>query len=190
MKNQHELTDEKLIQFYLSGDPNAMATLVELYKDRIYRSIFTVVQDRHAAEEIFRDVFITLINNMIAGNGMEEGDFLQWAKRIAHNLCMDHMCKIKTVVLPEAGADAEETPALAEVAVGNDYYESHDKIKALIDMLPDNQREVMVLNHYGGLGFNEIAEVMKCSLNTALDTMKFGLNNLQKLMHEKKLVIS
>jgi RNA polymerase sigma-70 factor (ECF subfamily) len=69
------------------------------------------------------------------------------------------------------------------------YHESHEKIKNMIDMLPGVQREVIVLNNYGGLSFKEIADIMKCSLNTALDTMRFGLNNLQKLMTEKEIVI-
>ena len=70
------------------------------------------------------------------------------------------------------------------------YHESHGKIKSMIDLLPDSQREVMLLNHYGGLSYKEIADVMKCSLNTALDSMKFGLNNLRKMMKEKEIVLS
>lgn len=75
MNHQNSMTDEQLIQFYLNGDPNAMATLVELYKDRVYRSIYNLVQDKHVAEEIFQEVFICLINNMIAGKVSEEGNF-------------------------------------------------------------------------------------------------------------------
>ena len=88
MNNQNSMTDEKLIQFYLNGDPNALATLVELYKDRIYRSIYSIVQDKHAAEEIFREVFIRIINNLMAGKTAEDGNFLQWATKIANGLCM------------------------------------------------------------------------------------------------------
>ena len=79
----------------------------------------------------------------------------------------------------------------APVTLSNsNYHESHGKIKSMIDLLPDDQREVMLLNHYGGLSFNEIADVMKCTLNKALDSMKFGLNNLRKMMMEKEIVLN
>lgn len=190
MNHQTSMSDEKLIQFYLSGDPNAMATLVELYKDRVYRSIYNIVQDKYVAEEIFQEVFICLINNMIAGKMAEDGNFLQWATRIAQNLCLEHNRKSKQEIISDSPAD-ETVHFLVPATLSNtNYHESHSKIKSMIDLLPDNQREVMLLNHYGGLGYKEIADVMKCSLNTALDTMKFGLNNLRKMMKEKEMVLS
>ena len=189
MNYQTIMTDEKLIQFYLNGEPNAMATLIELYKDRVYRSIYNMVQEKHVAEEIFRDVFIRIINNMIAGNIAEEGNFLQWANRIAQNLCIEYARKNKQAVILNTAAATDNFTG--PVALPNtNYHESHSKIKSMIDMLPDNQREVMVLNHYGGLSFKEISEVMKCSVNNALDSMKFGLNNLRKLMTEKEIVLN
>jgi len=187
------MSDEKLIQFYLNGDPNAMTTLVELYKDRVYRSIYNMVQDKHAAEEIFGEVFICIINNIIAGKTAEEGNFMQWATRIAHNLCIEYSRKNQLTVIMKNSFDdkADETVNISATAFlpTTNYYESHDKIKSLINMLPDEQREVMILNHYGGLNFKEIAEMMKCSLNTALDNMKVGLNNLRRLMTEKEIVL-
>jgi len=193
MNNQFGMPDEKLIQFYLNGDPNAMATLVELYKDRVYGSIYAMVQDRYVAEEIFHNVFISIINNMIAGKSASEGNFLEWAIRIAQDLCMEHSEKTKLATVVNAGTYAntgEATDFSVPAALPKTgYHESHGKIKNMIDMLPDVQREVIVLNHYGGLSFKEIADIMKCSLNTALDMMRFGLNNLQKLMKEKEIVI-
>jgi len=190
MNYQISMPDEKLIQFYLNGDPNAMSTLVELYKDRVYRSIYNIVQDKYVAEDIFQEVFICLINDMIAGKMPAEGNFLQWANRIAQNLCLEYSRKTKLVILA-SGAPVETTDFTVPVAVTSaNYHESHGKIKSMIDLLPDEQREVMLLNHYGGLSFNEIAGVMKCSLNKALDNMRFGLNNLQKMMSEKEIVLS
>ena len=189
MTNQISMTDEQLIQFYLNGEPNAMATLVELYKDRIYRSVYNMAQDKHVAEEIFHDVFITIINNMIAGKTAEQGNFLQWATRIAQGLCVEHARKHKLAALidtPDANTNNFSIPT---VLPNTGYHESHSKIRSLINMLPDQQREVMVLNHYGGLGFKEIADQMKCSLSTALDSMRFGLNNLRKMMMETELAL-
>jgi RNA polymerase sigma factor (sigma-70 family) len=189
MNHPTSIPDEKLIQFYLNGDPNAMATLVELYKDRVYRSIYNIVQDKYAAEEIFQEVFISLINNMIAGKAGEEGNFLQWATRIAQNLCMEYNRKARQNLVVCTTADSVDFSVPAVLPATN-YHESHGNIKSMIDMLPENQREVMLLNHYGGLSFTEIAEIMKCSVNVALDSMKQALNSLRKMMTEKEVAIS
>ena len=189
MNHLNSMPDEKLIQFYLNGDPNAMATLVELYKDRIYRSIYNIVQDRNAAEEIFQEVFILLINNMISGNMNEDGNFLQWGTRIAQNLCMEYTRKTKLVVVLPEPAKAGIEFSLQAALPGTNYHESHSKIKNMIDLLPDDQREVMLLSHYGGLSFTEIASQLKCTLQNALDNMKFGLNNLRKMMTAKEMAL-
>lgn len=190
MNYQTSMTDEKLIQFYLQGDANAMATLIELYKDRIYRSVYNMVQDKHIAEEIFQEVFICIINNMIGGKTSEEGNFLQGATQIAQNLCMEYIRNTKQPIAIETAQSTSIDFAVPVVLTNTNYHESHGKIKSMIDLLPDNQREVMLLNHYGNLSFNEIASVMKCSLNTALDSMKFALTNLRKMMLEKEVVLN
>jgi RNA polymerase sigma-70 factor (ECF subfamily) len=191
MNYHNSLPDEKLIQVYLNGDPNALAILAELHKDRIYQSIYSIVQDKYVAEEIFHEVFIRIINNQMAGRHPEENNFLQWAQQIARNLCIEYSRKTRHAVVEIINASKEETvhfPLPAPQQHAN-YYESHGKIKSMIDMLPEDQREVIVLNHYGGLSLKEIAGIMKCSLNSALDTMRFGLNNLWKLMAEKEIVL-
>jgi len=189
MRYQANTADEQLIHYFLNGDPNAMATLVALYKDRIYTSIYRIVQDRHQAEEIFQEVFIQVIDNMIAGKAVEEGKFLPWAMRIAHNLCIEHSRRITQSTTNNMAAKSEEINNLSMLAVvvPVNTYESHDKIRSMIDLLPEQQREVIVLNHYAGLGFKEIADIMKCSLTNALETMRFGLLNLRKLMVEKEM---
>jgi RNA polymerase sigma-70 factor (ECF subfamily) len=190
MNYQTSMSDETLIQYYLNGDANAMATLVELYKDRVYRSIYNMVQDKNAAEEIFGKVFTRIINNIMSGKNAEEGNFLQWAIRIAQSLCIEYTRKnqlsiiMKTTEPKESGAFT-----VTQYLPHTNYYESHNKIKSLIDMLPNDQREVLALNHYGDLSFKEIAEMMKCSLTMALDTMKVGLKNLQKLMVEREIML-
>lgn len=190
MNYQTSMPDEKLIQFYLNGDPNAMATLVELYKDRVYHSIYNIVQNKHLAEDIFQEVFICLINNMIAGKAAEEGNFLQWATRIAQQLCLDHKQKtLQAYILHDSSARIEFPLPAAATHAGN-YHESHGKIKSMIELLPEKQREVMLLNHYGGLSFNEIAATLKCTLSMALDYMKLALNNLRKMMTEKEIILN
>ena len=183
------MSDEKLIQFYLNGNPNAMATLVELYKDRIYASIYTTMQDRHAAEEIFHDVFIQIINKMMAGQTPEDNGFLQWAIKLAHSLCIDHSRKTPAAIVADNAVASARGQLLAALPTGAMYHESHGKIKSMIDMLPGDQREVIMLNHYAGLSLKDISDIMKCSLTVALDNLKFGLNNLRKMMVEKEIVL-
>lgn len=185
MNCQSSMPDEKLIRFYLNGDPNAMATLVELYKDRVYQYIYGIVQNKYVAEEIFQQVFINLINDMIAGKSAEEGNFLQWATRIAQQLCIEYKRKSCQAITLSNMPGSVEFPLPAA-----NYHESHGKIKSMIDLLPDTQREVMLLNHYAGLSFNEIADTMKCSLSMALDCMKLALTNLRRMMTEKEVLIN
>lgn len=188
------MSDEKLIRFYLNGNPGAMATLVELYKDRVYSTVYGMVQNRYAAEDIFRDVFIRIINNLLSGKMAEEGNFLQWANAIAQELCMEHIRISKLAIVidnyTETGSAATNTHASAAALPGAFYHESHGRIKSMIDLLPDEQREVMVLNHYAGRSFREITEIMKCSLTSALDTMGCGLHNLRRMMMEREMVLS
>jgi len=190
MNYQTSMTDEKLIQVYLSGDPNAMTSLVELYKDRIYHSVYNIVQDKYIAEDIFREVFINIINNIIAGKIIGEGNFLQWAIHLAQNLCLEYTRKNKQAILINANNQEDIVFFVLNPQSNICYYESHGRIKNMIDMLPNEQREVIILNHYGGLSFKEIAGIMKCSMDKALDTMRVGLINLQKQMTAKEMVLS
>ena len=191
MNSHNNMTDEQLIQFYLVGDSNTLATLVELYKDRIYQSIYRIVQDKYVAEEIFDEVFIRIINNLMAGKTADHGHFLKWAMQIAYNLCVEHTRKANHVIVENQTTSKKTEKNLSLPAAGDitSYHESHGKLKSMIDLLPEAQREVIMLNHYGGLSFVEIANTMKCSLNNALDTMRFGLNNLRKMMTEKEMAV-
>jgi RNA polymerase sigma factor (sigma-70 family) len=191
MKYQANLADEQLIQYFLCGDPSASATLVELYKDRIYASIYGIMQDKGKAEEVFNAVFIKIIDNMIAGKPVEEGKFLSWAMHIAHGLCIEYNRNLLQTpnisVNHHTGTMAIQKNTVPGVFANGNIYESHHKMRNMIEQLPPIQREVMVLNHYGGLSFREIAELMKCSLNSALENMRFGLRNLYALMMEKEV---
>lgn len=187
-----EMSDEKLLQFYLSGNTAALATLTDLYKDRIYTTIFGMVQDKHVAEEIFRETFVSVINQSLAGKMPENINFLQWAKYIAQQLCVDHTRKDKMPLLAENAP--VETTGLIEYNIstidsGIMYYECHSKLRSMIEMLPEKQREVISLSHYAGLSFREIADRMQCSLTAALDYMKNGLANLRTMMLEREIVL-
>ncbi len=191
MKYYTNLSDELLIQYFLNGDPRAMATLVELYKDRVYASVYRIVQDKYQAEDIFQAVFIKVINHMIAGKTIEEGKFLCWTMHIAQGLCIERTRQpIQSLTINDqpmpAGFSLNKFTEPAMLVSANTF-DNHSKLRNMIDMLPVQQREVIVLNHYSGISFKEIAELMKCSITSALETMRFGLQNLGKLMIEKEV---
>ncbi len=191
MNTHLSMSDEKLIQFYLNDNPNAQATLTELYKDRIYCCIYTMVQDKYVADEIFREAFIQIINEMMAGKTPVEGNTLKWATQIAQTLCLSYNTKICNPVVIRNSVDISDNGYI-EVQENESkqlYHENHGKLKSMINMLPEFQKNVIVMNHYAGLSISEIADSMKCSLNTALSTLQFGLNNLRKLMMEKEIVL-
>lgn len=186
-----EMSDEKLLQFYLSNSPAALATLTDLYKDRVYSTIFGMVQDKHVAEDIFRDTFITIINQLMAGKMPEHGNFLEWAKQLAQQLCVEHSRKSRMSIVIDNQDKSIDTPQFVIAAVNPEttYYECHSKLRSMINMLPEQQREVIALNHYAGLSFRDIADRMKCTLTTALDHMKNGLSNLRTMMTEREIVL-
>jgi RNA polymerase sigma factor (sigma-70 family) len=187
------IPDDQLIQYFLNNDAAALETLVYLNKDKIYKSIFAVVHDKYLADEIFQNVFICIINSLMAGKHVDEGKFLPWAKSIAHNMCIDHLRKIKYTPLLRAKNSGQHeiikfTQPEAVQTIMN--HEQHDEIRKMIDMLPDEEREVIVLRHYADLSFKEIAEVMKCNISTALGRMRYALNNLHHIMKERKVAFN
>src|ERR1700749_4483799 len=130
------IADDQLIQYYLNGDAAALETLVYLNKDKIYKSIYSVVQDRYVADDIFQDVFIRIIDTLMAGKYIEEGKFLPWAMRIAHNMCIDHFRKLKTSSLVKTkNEEILEVVTYDEPDAGQTImnHESHEQIRRMID---------------------------------------------------------
>ncbi|HNJ59415.1 MAG TPA: sigma-70 family RNA polymerase sigma factor, partial [Chitinophagaceae bacterium] len=145
------------------------------------------------AEDLFQDVFIKVIDTLRNNKYSEEGKFLPWALRISHNLCVDYFRKVKRTPTIKTSDDRDifETINVVEESsetklIAN---QSHDRVRKMIDMLPDEQREVLVLRHFADLSFKEIADITNCSINTALGRMRYGLINLRKLMLEKQIAL-
>ncbi len=193
MKCLNNLTDQQLIHLYMEGDADALATIIVRYKDKIYTSIYLLVKDRYLAEDIFQDVFIRVIDTLKSGKYTDEGKFLPWAMRIAHNMCVDHFRKVKRTPVIKTSDDRDIFEVLNFSEPGADQRimagQSHDRVRKMVDMLPEDQREVIILRHYADLSFKEIAELTKCSINTALGRMRYGLINLRKLMTEKQIAL-
>ena len=193
MKNQTLLSDQQIVHMYMDGDSNALSTLVIRYKDKIFTSIYLLVKDRYLAEDIFQDVFIRIIDTIKAGRYTDEGKFLPWAMRIAHNLCVDHFRKVKRNPTIKTSDDRDIFEVLNFSEAGIDTRimteQTSEKVRRLIDLLPEDQREVIILRHYADLSFKEIAQLTNCSINTALGRMRYGLLNMRKMMTEKQIAL-
>ena len=193
MKNLKIQPDQELVRAYINGDSNALSTLVDRYKDKIYTSIYLLVKDKYLAEDIFQDVFIRIIDTLRGGRYTDEGKFLPWAMRIAHNLCVDHFRKVKRSPSIKTRDERDIFEVLNFSEAGADQRmmadQSHDKVRKMIDLLPEDQREVIILRHYADLSFKEISALTKCSINTALGRMRYGLINLRKMMAEKQIAL-
>lgn len=193
MKSTNSLTDQEAVKLFIDGQPEGLEVLIERHKSRIFTSITLLVKDKYLAEDIFQEVFIKIIENLRAGKYNEENKFLHWAMRIAHNYCIDHFRKAKAVpviktsedrdifdVLPFEELNAEEKMMKSQ---------SHSKVMQMLALLPQEQQEVIILRHFADLKFKEIAELLKCSVNTALGRMRYALLNIRKMAEEKQLAL-
>ena len=186
--NVQLLTDQQLIENYLSGNEKAFEVLIGRHKERIYTSIYLFVKDHEMAEDLFQDVFIKIVDTLRKGRYNHEGKFLQWALRISYNLCVDHFRRGKrrsTIT----STDSFDIFDVLECKDGNmeQYmmsHQSHTKVRQLIDLLPDEQKEVVLLRHYADMSFKEISLVTRVSINTALGRMRYALINMRKMMIE------
>lgn len=194
MKSHLQKTDHELIHLFMDGEMDALESLVVRHKDKLYTSILFLVKDKYLAEDIFQDVLIKIIDTIRSGRYTEEGKFLPWAMRIAHNLCVDHFRKVKRTPSIKTGTEQQDifdvlnfTEESADVKIMK--RQSHDRVRRLLDLLPEDQKEVIILRHYAELSFKEIASLTNCSINTALGRMRYGLINLRKMMIEKSIAL-
>ncbi|MEO8720114.1 MAG: sigma-70 family RNA polymerase sigma factor [Ginsengibacter sp.] len=193
MKTMNSFTDQQLINLYLNGNCEAISTLVERHKDKIFTSIYLLVKDKFLAEDLFQDCFIKVIDTLNTGRYNEEGKFLPWVMRIAHNLCIDYFRKVKRSpsIKTSDNHDIFELLCFSEPGVDEKMMQqqSHERVRKMLDMLPEDQKEVIVMRHFGDLSFKEISNITGCSINTALGRMRYGLINLRKLMTEKQIAL-
>lgn len=193
MKTMNSLQDQQLIQMFRDGNSEALSSLIERYKDKIFTSIFLLVKDKYLAEDIFQDTFIKVIDTLNSGRYTDEGKFLPWVMRIGHNLCVDHFRRVKRTPAIKTSDDHDIFEVLNFSEAGIDekmmQSQSHDRVSKMLDMLPEDQKEVIVMRHYAELSFKEIAKLTDCSINTALGRMRYGLINLRKMMIEKQIAL-
>ncbi|HLO54957.1 MAG TPA: sigma-70 family RNA polymerase sigma factor [Saprospiraceae bacterium] len=187
------LNDQELISLYLSGNQTAFEFLLKRHKDKIYTSIYLFVKDTELAEDIFQEVFIKIVDTLRRDKYNNEGKFLQWAMRIAYNMCVDHFRRSKRM---SKVSNTETFDIFSIIESKDDNMEGsiiksqiHRRLRELIDQLPDEQREVVILRHYADMSFKEISQMTRVSINTSLGRMRYALINLRKLVSEKEMVI-
>ena len=193
MNTLSQSTDNQLVLAFQQGNNQALEILVNRHKDKIFTSINMLVKDKYLAEDLFQDVFIKIIDTLRRSNYNEEGKFLPWAIRIAHNLCVDHFRKVKRTPTITSGDDQDIFEVINVSADSADKAiiksQSHEKVRQLLENLPAEQREVIVLRHYADLSFKEIAALTNCSINTALGRMRYGLMSMRKMMAENQMAL-
>ena len=193
--NIQVLSDQHLLNNYRSGDQSAISKLIERHKRRVRDYIYMMVKDNDVADDIFQETFIKVIRVIDEGRYTDNGKFLSWILRIAHNQVIDHFRaqrQNKSVSEAEAGYDVLGTLKLSERTVEDSMVceQIERDVRALVELLPSEQREVVIMRYFSGLSFKEIAEQTDVSINTALGRMRYALINLRKMIKEKNLILS
>lgn len=187
---KYKISDKKLVSSYRNGNEEAFAELLQRHQAKIFSTIYLIVKDRYVAEDLLQETCIKAVNTIRAGRYNEEGKFLPWIVRIAHNLAIDYFRKTKRhpEVVLEDGSFVFNNMEFSE-----DSYESlrikkesHARLRDFIKELPDNQREVLVMRHYMDMSFKEISDITGVSINTALGRMRYALINLRKKMNKQQ----
>jgi RNA polymerase sigma-70 factor, ECF subfamily len=189
-----QLPDAVLVSKYIAGDESALSLLIDRHQSKIFGFIYSKIGDRDTTDDIFQDTFIKVIKTLKSNNYNEEGKFLPWVMRIAHNLVIDHFRKSKKMPL------FRETEEFSIFSIMSDQSLSKENqliteqveldLKRLIDELPSDQREVVLMRMYQDLSFKEIAELTGVSINTALGRMRYALLNMRKLIDKHQIILT
>ncbi len=194
--NAHHYSDKELIGRYLQGHHTSLEILISRHQNRVYAYILMITKNKELADDLFQDTFIKVINTIRSGSYNEEGKFLQWVMRIAHNLVIDHFRKSNRIPVIDNSKN-EDYDIFENLNVLEESIEDriiteqiHQDVRKLIELLPAEQREVLYMRHYAEMSFKDIAEVTNVSINTALGRMRYALINLRKLIAENNIVLT
>lgn len=192
MENLNKLADEVLVNLYAEGDNKAFDILLERYEEKLFSYILFYVRNRDVADDIFQDTFVKAVITIQQGRYVENGRFLAWIMRIAHNLIIDYFRQVRNennVSNDEVAYDLFNNIRLSEGNAETKMVHEQvlEDVKLLVKYLPENQKEVVRMRFYQGLSFKEIAEITGVSINTALGRMRYALLNLRKMARQKQL---
>jgi RNA polymerase sigma-70 factor (ECF subfamily) len=191
-----QLEDKSLVSLYLKGDEKAFETLLMRHKNKIYNYIFAKIRDRALSQDIFQDTFIKVVKTLKKGSYNEEGKFLPWAMRIAHNLMIDHFRKANKVrMISESSSKSDDFNIFSVLKLEDENIEdviTREEIEVqmveLIEHLPAAQRDILKMRIFQEMSFKDIAEKEDVSINTALGRMRYALINMRKLIEKHNLV--
>ncbi|MGV6846586.1 MAG: sigma-70 family RNA polymerase sigma factor [Lutibacter sp.] len=188
-----QLSDGVLVKNYIAGSEKSLEILIYRHKQRIFSFILSKVLDKEIAEDIFQDTFIKVIRTLKRGSYNEEGKFLPWIMRIAHNLIIDHFRRNKRIPTINTSEDFDIFSVIGDNVLNAEKQIIKDQIlddvKDLIEELPDDQREVLIMRMYRDMSFKEISENTNVSINTALGRMRYALINLRKLIDKHQIIL-
>ncbi|MDA9234403.1 sigma-70 family RNA polymerase sigma factor [Polaribacter sp.] len=193
MMRKYSTPDSTLVSDFINGCETSLEILIKRHKQRLYSFIYSKVLNRDIAEDVFQDTFIKVIRTLKKGNYNEEGKFLPWVMRIAHNLVIDHFRKTNRM---PTFKNTDEFDIFSVIGDGNLNAEKkmiqeqiHTDVRALIEELPEEQKEVLIMRMYRDMSFKEISENTGVSINTALGRMRYALMNMRKLIEKNKIIL-
>lgn len=194
IKNQVSLSDRELLEAYRAGNPDAISVLISRHSQRVYDYIRMLVKDSDLADDLFQETFVKAVRVIDQGRYTDQGRFLSWVMRIAHNQVIDHFRAQKqnhSINESSAGYDILGTQRLTEGSIEDRMVgeQIEEDLRRLVGELPEEQQEVVRLRYYGGLSFKEIAEQTEVSINTALGRMRYALLNLRRMIKEKNIAL-
>ncbi len=195
MSKENLLNDNELVQRFIAGDLNSLEILIKRHKGRVFSYILLIVKKQELAEDIFQETFIKVIRSLKKGKYTENGKFVSWVLRISHNLIIDHFRKEKLkgkVSNDSLDIDIFNSQKFSEDTIEDQMITTQilSEVKDLIQELPEDQQQVIIMRHYLDLSFKEIAEQTEVSINTALGRMRYALINLRKLVEKKNLILT
>jgi RNA polymerase sigma-70 factor (ECF subfamily) len=185
-------SDYELIQRFIKGEQSCFEEIIHRYKNKVFSYISLYIRDKSLAEDIFQETFLKVIQSIKSSKYSDDGKFLSWVMRIAHNLIIDHFRRVKQMNImsnDDYESDLFNSKSLSEKNIEETIVNTQIRkdVRRLISQLPVDQREVVILRHYTGLSFKEIAEITGVSINTALGRMRYALINMRKMINEKKI---
>ncbi|NOY46950.1 MAG: sigma-70 family RNA polymerase sigma factor [Chlorobi bacterium] len=187
------ITDAVLVSNYIKGDESALSVLITRHKQKIYSFIYSKVFDRDVTEDVFQDTFIKVIRTLKLGKYNEEGKFLPWVMRIAHNLVIDHFRKNNRMPKFDNSSDFDIFSVISDSSLNAEKVliknQVENDVKRLIEELPEDQKQVLVMRMYNDMSFKEISENTGVSINTALGRMRYALINLRKVIDKHNIVL-
>jgi RNA polymerase sigma-70 factor (ECF subfamily) len=191
----NKCSDQELIERFIGGEKECIEVLIQRHKKKVYSYILVTVKNPHIADDLFQETFIKVINSLKSGSYIDKGKFISWVIRIAHNITIDHFRKEKNLntssnddhEMDLFNSDKFSEETIEDKIVGEQIV---NDVRSLIEFLSEEQKEIILLRHYGGMSFKEIADQTGVSINTALGRMRYALINLRKIVEERNVILT